>query len=249
MTERTAALAPALVPALITGASAGLGRALARRLAERGHPVVLVARQREPLLATVASITAAGGTAHAVVGDLGRPEAARSIAAQASALVGRVGLLVHNASTLGPLPMPALADTRPEDLQAVLEVNVLGPFRLTRALLGGLGLGQGGTVLHVSSDAAVEAYPGWGAYSVSKAALDHLSRVWAAELADAGVRVLSVDPGEMDTRMHADAIPDADRSTLADPDDVAVQLVALLEDPVGAPSGARVVAARWEVAA
>jgi NAD(P)-dependent dehydrogenase (short-subunit alcohol dehydrogenase family) len=235
--------------ALVTGASRGLGLALARRLADRGHPVILVARDRIPLEAEVARIREGGGIAHAVVGDVGRPEDARSIAAQATALVGRVGLLVHNASTLGPVPMPALADTSPEDLLAVLEVNLVGPFRLTRALLGGLALGQGGTVLHVSSDAAVEAYPGWGAYSVSKAGLDHLSKIWAAELGGAGVRVLSVDPGEMDTRMHADAIPDADPASLGRPEDVAGRIVALLEDLEGAPSGARVVAAKWEVAA
>lgn len=241
MTQRPAAL--------ITGASRGLGLALARRLADRGHPVILVARDRSPLEAAAASIRARGGNAHAVVGDVGRAEDARSIAAQATALVGRVGLLVHNASTLGPVPMPTLADTSPEDLLEVLEVNVVGPFRLTRALLGGLALGEGGTVLHVSSDAAVEAYPGWGAYSVSKAALDHLSRLWAAELGGAGVRVVSVDPGEMDTKMHADAVPDADRATLGKPEDVAGRIVALLEDVEGAPSGARVVAAKWEVAA
>jgi NAD(P)-dependent dehydrogenase (short-subunit alcohol dehydrogenase family) len=235
--------------ALVTGASRGLGLALARRLADRGHPVILVARDRIPLEAEVARIREGGGIAHAVVGDVGRPEDARSIAAQATALVGRVGLLVHNASTLGPVPMPALADTSPEELLAVLEVNLVGPFRLTRALLGGLALGQGGTVLHVSSDAAVEAYPGWGAYSVSKAGLDHLSKIWAAELSGAGVRVISVDPGEMDTRMHADAIPDADPASLARPEDVAGRIVALLEDLEGAPSGARVVAAKWEVAA
>jgi NAD(P)-dependent dehydrogenase (short-subunit alcohol dehydrogenase family) len=223
--------------------------ALARRLADRGHPVILVARDLLPLEAEAARIRARGGIAHAVAGDVGRAEDARAIAAQATALVGRVGLLVHNASTLGPVPMPALADTSPEELLAVLEVNLVGPFRLTRALLGGLALGQGGTVLHVSSDAAVEAYPGWGAYSVSKAALDHLSRLWAAELAGAGVRVLSVDPGEMNTRMHADAVPEADPATLADPDEVAGRIIALLEDSEGAPSGARVVAAKWEVAA
>lgn len=241
MTQRPAAL--------ITGASRGLGLALAHRLADRGHPVILVARERAPLEEAAAEIRDRGGIAHAVVGDLGRAEDARSIAAQATALVGRVGLLIHNASTLGPVPMPSLADTSPEELAAVLEVNVLGPFRLTRALLGGLALGEGGTVLHVSSDAAVEAYPGWGAYSVSKAALDHLSRLWAAELGGAGVRVVSVDPGEMDTKMHADAVPDADPSTLGRPRDVAGRIVALLEDALGAPSGARVVAAKWEVAA
>jgi NAD(P)-dependent dehydrogenase (short-subunit alcohol dehydrogenase family) len=235
--------------ALVTGASRGLGLALARRLAALGHPVILVARERSLLEAEAARIRDRGGIAHAVAGDVGRAQDARSIAAKASALVGRVGLLIHNASTLGPLPMPALADTSAEELLAVLEVNLVGPFRLTRALLGGLALGQGGTVLHISSDAAVEAYPGWGAYSVSKAALDHLSRLWAAELASAGVRVLSVDPGEMDTTMHADAIPDADPASLARPDDVAGRIVALLEDLEGAPSGARVAAARWEVAA
>ncbi len=235
--------------ALVTGASRGLGLALARRLVDRGHPVIMVARDPAPLEAEAARLRARGGTVHAIAGDLGRPEDARSIAAQATALVGRIGLLVHNASTLGALPMPALADTRAEDLQAVLEVNLVGPFRLTQALLGGLALGQGGTVLHVSSDAAIEAYPGWGAYSISKAALDHLSRLWAAELEGAGVRVLSVDPGEMHTRMHADAVPDADPSTLADPNEVAGRIIGLLEDPAGAPSGARVAAAKWEVAA
>lgn len=238
-----------LPAALITGASRGLGRALARRLADRGHPVVLVARTPEPLDEAVQEIRARGGTAHALVGDLGRPADARAIAAQATTLVSRIGLLVHNASTLGPLPMPPLADTTPESLAEVLEVNLLGPFRLTRALLGGLALGQGGTVLHISSDAAVEAYPGWGAYSVSKAALDHLSRLWASELREAGVRVLSVDPGEMNTRMHADALPEADPAALADPDEVAARLLAILDDPARAPAGSRVVAAQWEARA
>lgn len=239
MSERSAAL--------VTGASRGLGLALARRLAQRGHPVVMVARERLPLEAEALRIRDRGGLVHTVAGDLGRPLDARSIAAQATARVGPIGLLIHNASTLGPLPMRALADTSPEALQAVLEVNVLGPFRLTQALLGSLG--PGGTVLHVSSDAAVEAYPGWGAYSVSKAALDHLSRVWAAELGDAGVRMLSVDPGEMRTQMHADALPDADPQSLADPDEVAARILALLDDRLAAPNGARVIAGRGAVAA
>ncbi|MEM7151542.1 MAG: SDR family oxidoreductase [Myxococcota bacterium] len=233
--------------ALITGASRGLGRALALRLAAEGHPVVLVARDPGPLQAVVEAIEARGGTAHAIVGDVGRAKDARAIAAQASALVPRIGLLVHNASTLGPLPMPTLADTRPEALARVLEVNLVGPFRLTQALLGSLALGRGGTVVHISSDAAVEAYPGWGAYSVSKAALDHLGRLWASELGDAGVRVVSVDPGEMRTQMHADALPDADPETLTEPATVAARIVAMLGDPSGAPSGSRVQASQWEV--
>ncbi len=233
-------------PALITGASRGLGRALALHLSSRGHPVVLVARSQQPLQRVVDTITAAGGVAYPIVADVGDPDDALAIAAQATAAVQTVGLLVHNASTLGPLPMPSLADTRAPDLQRVLEVNLLGPFRLTQALLGSMALGQGGTVLHISSDAAVQAYAGWGAYSVSKAALDHLTRVWSAELTDANVRVVSVDPGEMDTRMHADAIPDADRSTLTDPDQVAQRIVRLLDDTAAAPGGSRVEAAQWE---
>jgi NAD(P)-dependent dehydrogenase (short-subunit alcohol dehydrogenase family) len=98
-------------------------------------------------------------------------------------------------------------------------------------------------IVHISSDAAVEAYPAWGGYGASKAALEHMSRTWAAELA--GVRVLSVDPGEMDTAMHAAAIPDADRSALADPRVVARRTAAMIADPARAPSGARLAAASW----
>jgi NAD(P)-dependent dehydrogenase (short-subunit alcohol dehydrogenase family) len=105
-----------------------------------------------------------------------------------------------------------------------------------------------GVIVHVSSDAAVEPYPRWGAYSVSKAAQDHLSRILAAELEGTGVRVLSVDPGEMDTAMHAAALPDADRETLARPADVAARLVQMIESPARAASGARLVAPRWELA-
>jgi NAD(P)-dependent dehydrogenase (short-subunit alcohol dehydrogenase family) len=235
--------------AVITGASRGLGLALARTLARRGVAVALVARHEAPLALAVADIRAEGGTALAVVADVGDPEAALRIAAQVQATLGRPSIVVHNASTLGPVPMQLLADTDPGAVAQALAVNVVGPFALTRALLGALVLGDGGVVVHVSSDASVEAYPTWGAYSIGKAALDHLTRIWAAELGDAGVRVFAVDPGEMDTQMHADAIPDADRTTLADPDDVAVRIVAMIEDERGAPSGARLVASRWEVAA
>ena len=151
-------------------------------------------------------------------------------------------MLVNAASTLGPTPLPLLLDTECEDFARVLEVNVLGPFRLSKLVLGSMALRGEGVVINVSSDAAVEAYPGWGAYGASKAALDQLGRIWAAEL-PGGVRVLTVDPGEMDTRMHADAMPDADRTTLARPEAVAARVVALLRDPTRAPSGARLSAA------
>src|SRR5215831_3412154 len=196
--------------ALVTGASRGLGRALAEALAARGARVALVAREVGPLSDVVATIRAQGGIAHAIRGDVAAKDAVHRIAGQAQGLVGELGIAIHNASTLGPVPLRLLLDTECEDLAAVLETNLVGPFRLTKVLAGAMALRGAGIIVHVSSDAAVEAYPRWGAYGISKAAQDHLSRILAAELDGTGVRVLAVDPGEMDTRMHRDAVPDAD---------------------------------------
>jgi NAD(P)-dependent dehydrogenase (short-subunit alcohol dehydrogenase family) len=224
--------------ALVTGASRGLGAALAEELARRGARVVLVARGAAELEEVAGRIRAAGGEGHALADDVGAPGAAARLAGAATALVGDLDLLVHNASTLGPVPLRPLLETSGDDLARVLEVNLLGPFRLTRRLAGSMALRGGGVVVHVTSDAGREAYAGWGAYGVSKAALDHLARIWAAELEGTGVRFLTADPGEMDTRMHAEAMPEADRSSLADPAAVARALADLLEDD-GWPSGAR----------
>lgn len=234
--------------ALVTGASRGLGRALAEALAAAGARVVLVARDGAALAAVAASIRARGGEAHAVAGDISDQGAIHRIAGQAGALVGAIDLAVHNASSLGPTPLRLLLDTDCEDLVAVLATNLVGPFRLTKVLAGAMALRGTGTIVHISSDAAVDAYPRWGAYSVAKAAQDHLSRILATELAGTGVRSFAVDPGEMDTAMHAAAIPTADRAGLAQPAQVAARILAMLRDPSRAPSGARLVAARWEAA-
>ncbi|HTR53165.1 MAG TPA: SDR family oxidoreductase [Kofleriaceae bacterium] len=231
--------------ALVTGASRGLGLALSEALAARGARVAMVARDPEPLADAVARIRAGGGIAHAIAADISDKHAVHRIAGQAHALVGDIAIAIHNASTLGPVPLRLLLDTECEDLAAVLETNLIGPFRLTKILAGAMALRGAGTIVHVSSDAAVEAYPRWGAYGVSKAAQDHLARVLAAELDGTGVRVLAVDPGEMDTRMHADAVPDADRAALQRPADVAARIVAMIEDAARAPSGARLIAPRW----
>ncbi|HTA21011.1 MAG TPA: SDR family oxidoreductase [Polyangia bacterium] len=227
---------------LVTGASRGLGAALARRLGRSGARLALVARGEPALAEIVREIRAAGGDAHAVPGDVGDKRDAHRIAGAAMALVGPLDVVVHNASTLGPVPLVPLLETACEALERVLAVNLVGPFRLTKIVAGAMTVRGHGLVVHVSSDAAVAAYPRWGAYGVSKAAQDHLARILAAELDGTGVRVLSVDPGEMDTRMHADAIPDADRATLADPDVVAARLTALIARPPA--SGARVELAR-----
>jgi NAD(P)-dependent dehydrogenase (short-subunit alcohol dehydrogenase family) len=226
--------------ALITGGSRGLGAALGRALARRGARVVLVARGREPLAAVVDEIRAAGGEAHALVADVGDKDAIYPLAGTAAGLVGPIELLIHDASALGPTPLRELLDTACEDLERVLAVNLIGPFRLTKALAGPMRVGRRGMVVLVSSDAAVQAYSGWGAYGISKAALDHLGRIWAEELRGSGIRFLTVDPGEMDTQMHAEAMPDADRSVLARPEAVAARIADLIADADAVPSGARV---------
>ena len=161
----------------------------------------------------------------------------------AAALVGPVDVLVLNASTLGPVPLRELSETECEDFARVLEVNLLGPFRLAKAVLGSMVLRGQGVVVAISSDAAVSGYPGWGAYGVAKAGLDHLVRTWAAELAGTGVVFLSVDPGEMDTEMHAQAMPEADRSALARPASVAERIADLVGSADRLPSGTRLDAA------
>jgi len=230
---------------LVTGASRGLGRALAEVLAARGARVAMVARDPGPLGDAVATIRGKGGIAHAIAGDIAARDAVHRMAGQAQGLVGELAIAIHNASSLGPVPLRLLLDTECEDLAAVLETNLVGPFRLTKILAGAMALRGSGTVVHVSSDAAVEPYPRWGAYGISKAAQDHLSRILAAELAGTGVRVLAVDPGEMDTKMHADAVPEADRASLQHPADVAARIVAMIEDEARAPSGARLIAPSW----
>jgi NAD(P)-dependent dehydrogenase (short-subunit alcohol dehydrogenase family) len=235
--------------ALVTGGGRGLGAALARHLARAGARVVVVARRHEEVAAVAEAIRAEGGIAFALAADLGDKNAIHPLAGEAAALVGPIDILINAASTLGPTPLPLLLDTECEDLERVLAVNLVGPFRLAKVVAGGMALRGRGVVVNVSSDAAVAAYPGWGAYGVSKAALDHLTRVWSAELEGSGVRWLAVDPGEMDTEMHAAAIPDADRTQLADPAVVAARITDMIAKDDRAPSGARLEATQWEVSA
>ncbi len=236
---------------VVTGASRGLGLELSRALARNGAKVVMVARGPRELESAVrvvrddAATSGLGGEAHGLAFDVGEKEAIHRIAGAAAALVSPIDLVVHAASTLGPVPMPLLLDTECEDLQRVLEVNLVGPFRLTKALAGPMVLRERGLVLFVSSDAAVSGYPGWGAYGVSKAAQDHLARSFAAELDP--VRFFAVDPGEMDTKMHADASPDTDPATLARPSEVAARFLTLIATSGTLTNGARLIAADFAV--
>lgn len=228
---------------LITGASRGLGFALARELGRRGARLVLVSPHAQRLQAALERLRAQELSAHSIRADIADKEAIHRVVGQAQALVGPIDVLIHNASTLGPTPLASLLDTECEDFVRALEVNLVGPFRLTRALAAGMLVRGQGLIVHVSSDAALESYPDWGAYGVAKAALDRLARQWASELVGTPVRVLSIDPGEMDTDMHREALPEADRATLLSPDVVARRFVRIFEDPTRYPSGCRVSAA------
>lgn len=217
----------------ITGGTSGLGRSLVRELLERGARVAFVARHRADVERTMLDFP----TARGIVGDVSRKEDIHPIAIQTLGALDGLDVLVNNASSLGPAPLRPLADTDCEDLELALATNLVGPFRLTKALLGALAssarTGGRPLIVNISSDAAVTAYENWGAYGASKAALLHLSRIWDAELTDEGIRVVSVDPGDMDTPLHALAVPDADPTTLKRPDTAAREIADQIAAMVG----------------
>lgn len=213
----------------VTGGTSGLGLALVQALHARGARVAFVARDAARVARTAALLP---GT-HGIVGDVAHKLDTHRIALQIHAALGGLDVLINNASSLGPVPLRLLADTDCEDLEAALATNLVGPFRLTKAVLGALGAAaresRPAHVLNIGSDAAVTPYPGWGAYGASKAALLHLSRIWDEELREHGVRVSAIDPGDMDTPLHALAVPDADPATLKRPDDAAREILQQLE--------------------
>ncbi|MEP6739802.1 MAG: SDR family oxidoreductase [Caldimonas sp.] len=213
----------------ITGGTSGLGLALVEAFVARGARVAFVARDAE----RVARTARARPGSHGIVGDVAKKNDAHAIALQIGAALGGLDVLVNNASSLGPVPLALLADTECEDFELALATNVLGPFRLTKALLGLLASSaRGGTralVVNITSDAAVTPYAGWGAYAASKAALAQMARVWNEELRTHGIGVVALDPGDMDTPLHAAALPDADPATLKRPRDAAREIIATIE--------------------
>jgi NAD(P)-dependent dehydrogenase (short-subunit alcohol dehydrogenase family) len=221
--------------ALITGASRGLGRAVALAFAREGAHLTICARGAAALEAVAAEVRAAGQAVLAIRADVRDSRDIERVVALTLERFRRIDILVNNASELGPTPLPYLVDYAPDAFTDVLQVNVVAPFRLSQAVIRSMLTQREGVVINVSSDAAVTGYPGWGAYSVSKAALDGLTRTWAAELEGTGVRIHAVDPGDMDTAMHRAADPDADPSELARPDDVAEAFVRLASEPYPDP--------------
>ncbi len=223
--------------ALVTGASRGFGRALARTLHDEGWRLVLDARGADDLDALAAELP----RAVAIPGDVADPRHRDALAAAVDEF-GGVNLLVNNASSLGISPLPPVAQYPLVEIRRVFETNVIAPLALTQSLLTSLRANRG-TVVNMSSDAAVEAYPGWGGYGSSKAALDELSAVLGAE--EPAIRVYAVDPGDMRTEMHQAAFPGQDISDRPGPESVVPAFLRMLE---ARPVSGRYRAANWAVA-
>ena len=217
--------------ALVTGASRGLGRALAAGLAREGYDLIIDARDAAALEAAADQIRATGGTVTVIPGDVTDP-AHRVALQRAAEQAGRLDVLVNNAGTLGASPLPALADYPADELRAAFEVNVIAPIALTQLVLPLLRI-HGGAVLNITSDAAVEAYAGWGGYGAVKAALEQASNVLAAE--ELAIRVWWADPGDLRTDMHQQAFPGEDISDRPLPESVVPAFVRLITERL--PSG------------
>jgi NAD(P)-dependent dehydrogenase (short-subunit alcohol dehydrogenase family) len=219
--------------AVVTGGSQGLGLALVERLLDRGWAVITDGRREDKLDQARGALGAAAseGTLVAIAGDITDAAHRREIAAATRTLGGTVSLVINNASTLGASPLPPLDSIELDVLRRTFEVNVIAPLALVQALADQLPAGA--TVINITSDAAVEAYPQWGGYGASKAALEHAGAVLALERPQ--WRVLTVDPGDMRTEMHQDAFPGEDISDRPAPDASASAIVRLIEG--SAPSG------------
>src|SRR6266508_3761182 len=227
---------------LITGASQGLGCAMALRFAREGAAgLSLVARHADKLNAVRDDVLKIAPKIDivAIEADVSKPrDVERIVATTLAQFKGQLDVLVNNASTIGPSPMPNLLDYPVEDFRSVLDTNLIGPFLLIKNALPAM-IERGGSIINVTSDAGQVGYPGWGAYGISKFGLEGMSQTWASELEESGVRVNYVDPGEMNTEMHRAAEPDEDPAQWADPAEVTEVFIYLASDESHAVNGQR----------
>ena len=219
--------------AIITGGSRGLGKALAYELLGKGLTVITDGRDPVALESTRALLSDHRlNNLVTIPGDVADPAHVHALIAAAKR-AGRLDLLVNNASTLGQTPLPRIDQLARETFHTLFDVNVYAPIHLLQHALPLLAQSELGTIVNVTSDAGVEAYPAWGGYGATKSALEHVSRVLAAELEGGSTRVLVFDPGDMNTAMHRDAIPDADPSELRDPAESARALMLAIAEMKG----------------
>ncbi len=195
---------------VITGASKGLGRALTLAFAEKGACLAICARNEEPLNVIKENVEEMGAEVLAITADMSVPRDVERFVSLIEQRYGQIDVLINNASIIGPSPMPFLSDYPVHELQKVLSGNVLIPFLITQRVLSGMLQRNKGSIINLTSEAGKYGYAGWGAYGISKFAVEGLTYTWADELSETGVRINMVDPGEMDTEMHALAVPDCD---------------------------------------
>ncbi|WP_124728110.1 SDR family NAD(P)-dependent oxidoreductase [Staphylospora marina] len=223
---------------MITGASRGLGKALAKAFADRGAKLAITARGEEALLEVKRELEAAGAEVFALAGDMSDPRDAERFVSAAEEAFGSIDVLINNAGVFGPSPSPNLIDYPEDDFLEVLRINTMNPFLVTKRVMAGMLARESGSVINVTSEAGHVGYAGWGAYGISKFALEGMTQTWADEVDGTGVRVNMVDPGEMDTEMHALAVPDCDYE-LADPEDVTDVFLWLASDGSAHVNGQR----------
>ncbi|WP_462412595.1 SDR family NAD(P)-dependent oxidoreductase [Neobacillus sp. Marseille-QA0830] len=230
---------------MITGASKGLGRALTLAFAKVGARLAICSRTEESLLKVKQEAEDLGAEVLAVTADISFSRDVERFVSVAEAKFGRIDVLINNASILGPSPMPLLLDYPEEEFAEVLRVNAISPFLVTRRVLPGMLTRNEGSIINVTSEAGHIGYAGWGAYGISKFAIEGVTQTWADELSETNVRVNMVDPGEMDTEMHRLAVPNCDYP-LAKPEDVVPIFLHLASDQSYGTNGQRFEAQAWE---
>lgn len=223
---------------MITGASKGLGKALTLAFAKEGARLAICSRTTKGLSAVKAEAEALGAEVLAVTADISLTRDVERFVALTEESFGQIDILINNASILGPSPMPLLLDYPEEDFSEVLRVNSISPFLVTRRVIPGMLQRNQGSIINVTSEAGHVGYAGWGAYGISKFAVEGLTETWADELSATNVRVNMVDPGEMDTEMHRLAVPECDYP-LAKPDDVIGVFLYLASDKSSGITGQR----------
>ena len=223
---------------MITGASKGLGRALTLAFAENGAKLAICSRTTDSLNTVKEEAEKLGAEVLAVTADISKARDVERFVALAEEAYGQLDVLINNASMLGPSPMPLLLDYPEDDFAEVLRVNAVSTFSVTRRVLPGILQRNIGSIINVTSEAGHVGYAGWGAYGISKFAVEGLTQTWADELSETNIRVNMVDPGEMDTDMHRLAVPDCDYP-LAKPEDIVDIFLYLASDKSVGVTGKR----------
>lgn len=223
----------------ITGASKGLGKALAEAFAEKGARLAICARNKEALQQVEENLVNLGAEVLAVCADASVQKDVERFVSLIEKKYERLDVLINNASMIGPSPMPLLADFPSEDFDEVLATNTRIPFLMTQRVLAGMLQRNEGSIINVTSEAGKVGYAGWGAYGISKFAVEGMTYTWADELSDTDVRINMVDPGEMDTEMHEQAVPDCDYF-LKKPEEIVDTFLYLASDEAKSVHGKRI---------